>query len=110
MVCDCSDEGREAAEALMTEVYRRLSRGTSELLPRGIGPENFLSEVSRSLWWDLEPGVSIEGIYCDQWFGVKASEDLRANQVFVACDRVEYGLAALWKYYADKGGVAVDQV
>ena len=109
MVCDCSDEGRAAADELMAEVYRRLAQGTSELQPREIRPENFLSEVSRSLWWDLEPGVSIEGIYCDQWFGVKAGEDLQTAQVFVACDRVEHGLAAVWKYYADRSGIAVEQ-
>ena len=109
MVCDCDDEGRLAAEALMAEVYRRLAAGTTELLPRDVNPENFLSQVSRSLWWDFEPGVSIEGIYCDQWFGVKAGGAQRTNQVFVTCDRVEHGLAAVWKYYADKGGVAVDQ-
>ena len=102
MVCDCGEEGRVAAEALMAEVYHRLAQGTSELSAREVSAENFLTEVSRSLWWDMKPGVSIEGIYCDQWFGVKAGEDLRTNQVFVACDRVEHGLAAIWKYYADQ--------
>lgn len=107
MVCDCGDANHAHADALLMEVTRRLSRGGPELLPHDVTAGNFVTELCRSLAWDIRPSVRIESIGCDQWFGIKAS-DLEDDEVYVQCDRVEHGLAAIWKHYADRQGLAVE--
>lgn len=107
MVCDCGDANHAHADGLLMEVTRRLSRGGPELLPHDVTPGNFATELCRSLAWDIRPSVRIESIGCDQWFGIKAS-DLEGDAVYVQCDRVEHGLAAIWKHYADRQGLAVE--
>lgn len=108
MICVCNDEGRAEADALLAEVYARLGRPGPDSGPVEVSAENFLSRVSWSLWWNLDPGVSIEGIYSDQWFGVKADNYRSTDPVFVPCDRVEDGIAAIWKYYADKAQLGLE--
>jgi len=84
--------------------------------------ESFLTSVVYSLAWDLKgASANIEGIYCDQWCGVKASgqehdnsfipspkEDAEPFQTFVQCDRPEWGVAATWLAFVEKFGLQED--
>jgi hypothetical protein len=103
IVCDCGDANHDHTNSLLAEVYARLGQETETFRARTITPANFTAEVIRSLEWDL--GVHIEHIYCDQWFGIRA-EDRNDERVVIQGDRVEHGLAALWKRYADAQGLS----
>ena len=102
LICACEADGLARGDSLVAEVTARIAAGTTELMPRVVTPANFLTELSRSLWWDFDPGVSIEGIFSDQWFGIRASDGAHTDPVLVPCDRVEHGLASIWLYYAAK--------
>jgi hypothetical protein len=52
----------------------RVACGRPELLPRDITPGNFVTELCRSLAWDIRPVVHIERMYYDQWFGSTATD------------------------------------
>lgn len=105
-ICICKQAGKAEADALMQEVYSRLSRGSEELQAVTVGPENLLSSVVVSLNWDY--GAHITGIGNDMWSGVYAetyNKDDEGNPVFstfIQCDFVEHGIAATWKAFADK--------
>ena len=98
-ICRCKEEGEKAADELHAEVLSRLSGGTALLLTRGIAPEDFMTAIISSLEWDYQAHVT--GIYYDQWGAVHA-EDESGWRVLVQFDRLEDGLAAVWKAYADR--------
>jgi predicted DNA-binding transcriptional regulator AlpA len=87
-ICRCKPEGRAEADALLGEVDRRLPGD----------PADRVSRIISSLEWDHHH-AEITWIGCDQWFGVAATDD-DGRRVVVQCDRVEDGLAAVWKAYA----------
>lgn len=99
MVCVCSDEGKAHAEELMTEVMTRLGGGSEELSPCHVDAGNFLTTVVVSLHWDYDS--SIEGIYNDQWSGVVVERYTDRKRIYIECDYVEHGIAAIWKAIAD---------
>lgn len=86
-ICRCRPEGRAEADALLAEVDERLPGDPGERISRIIS--------SLSLDYDAE----IDGIWCDQWFAIMAT-DTDGRQVVVQCDQVEDGIAAVWKAYA----------
>lgn len=90
MVCTCNTVGLAEAEALLKEVLGRLEI---------TGMHTFLTTVVQSLNWDY--GVSITGIYNDMWSGVRAERYRDKRRIWVDCDEVEYGIAAIWKAVAD---------
>lgn len=60
-------------------------------------PEDMLSAVVFDLAWEHE--AAITGLHADQWAGVAAQgQDM---STFIQCDRVEHGVAATWKAFAD---------
>lgn len=87
-VCICSEEGRLNAEMLMVEVCGRLK----------CTPESLLTHVVMDLAWGFE--AAITGLHADQWFGVAAQG--KEMSTFIQCDRVEHGVAATWKAFADR--------
>lgn len=96
MPCRCSDEGRADADALRHDVWTELTEGDSEILVRE--DSDFVSTVIASLEWDLNTHITFIGM--DMWFGIGAENE--NEKIFVPCDRVEDGLAAIWKYLNDK--------
>lgn len=107
-VCDTpgGEERRARAEALMAEVQERLARGSEELVPRPVDDSNMLTEVVFSLNWDF--GAHISDIPNDQWSAVVAETYAKADDgepefsTYIECDRVEHGVAATWKAFADR--------
>lgn len=93
MVCTC-DPGRAAAAAdSMVRVRARLGPR------RPVTAENFLTEVCRSLRWDLQAHVDL--LLLDQWFvvGIEQLVDPDHERLIrVQADEAEHGLAALWDY------------
>lgn len=81
-------------------------------------PEEFLSLVVYALTWRLNNASAIiTGIYCDQWCAVAAkgaphatggmfpmSSDEGKVTTWIACDSVEWGIAATWKAMAEHFG------
>lgn len=116
MICIHSEEGKQEADELMKEVIDRLN---AEREPdKLITMDNFLSAVVYSLQWyipgdeDSEPCVSISGIYCDMWAAVCSEQfgklpDGEYGPIITArveCDKIEHGIAATWKAWADNFG------
>jgi hypothetical protein len=99
-ICTCSDEGRQRAIALMTEVRRRLPH--SEL----VTDANFVGRVVESLNWEFD--ARITEIANDQWSRVSAEAWDGSFKTMIDCDQVEDGIAATWKAFADRrsGGAA----
>lgn len=91
MPCRCSDEGAADADALRREVAAGLECEPDD--------PNFVSWIIASLNWDFN-WTYVDGIAHDMWFGVSAESS--DEKIFVPCDRVEDGLAAIWKYLNDK--------
>jgi len=107
-VCDTpgDDERRTMADALTAEVRDRLGQGSVQLVPRTVTEANLLTEVVFSLNWDF--GAHITGIENDQWCAVAAETHARCDdgepefRTYIECDRVEHGVAATWKAFADR--------
>lgn len=89
-------------------------------------PAYLLANVVYSLTWDLEDAAAnIEGIYCDQWCGVRAKgARINVNKgtivqmadgtddavtLWIQCDRPEWGVAKAWLLLVEKYGLSKDQ-
>jgi hypothetical protein len=95
MICRCSPEGREQADALMKEVRERLSREAFE-----VTDVNFLTTVVISL--EHEYNAHISTIAYDMWGLVSADSWKEGGfKATFQCDDVEDGIAAVWKAFAD---------
>ncbi|HEX4865916.1 MAG TPA: hypothetical protein VFV02_17740 [Acidimicrobiales bacterium] len=68
MVCTCKPAALAEADALLSEVMRRLSEGSDVWPPKSVTMDNFLSAVVQSLNWDH--GAHIASIDNDQWSAV----------------------------------------
>lgn len=88
MPCLCSDEGKAEAYDLRDEVMEALGLDNME---------EFVSHVIASL--EHEYRCTVNGMYVDMWFGVSAENE--TEKFFLPCDRVEDGLALIWKYHKD---------
>lgn len=84
----------------MAEVKARLARGSENLMPREIRDDRLITEIVISL--DVDFSAHIDGIYSDQWNAVKAITEDGSYAVYVECDQVEHGFAAVWKIFADR--------
>lgn len=99
MVCTCREEGQASADALMSEVTGRLSAESETSLAIPVSMDNFLTRVVWSLNDDF--GAHITTIDTDQWSAVTVQKYDGTQRVRVECDRVENGIAAIWKWLAD---------
>lgn len=100
MICSCSGDGKTEGHSLLDEVKERLSRGSEELMPRDVDDGNLLTCVVQSL--SMEYNAHITRIGCDQWSSVTAETYDGQLAIRVECDRVEHGVAAIWKAFADR--------
>lgn len=106
-ICRCSTQWREQAEELQAEVRERLVQGSTELMPREVTGDVFITMIVESLNWDFGH-VQVTGIWNDQWSLVTAIRDSStettepAVRARVQCDYVEDGFAAIWKIFADR--------
>jgi hypothetical protein len=95
-------DNQAEAQAVYEEVLRRLDAT----------PEDLLTHVVTSLNWDYS--AHITGIANDQWSGVSAEtysvsyprdDEAPRLKVYVQCDRIEDGIARVWKFFADELGL-----
>lgn len=61
--------------------------------------DNFSTAIVQSLNWDYR--AHIRSIDTDQWSAVTAEKYDGSLRLVVQCDRVEDGIAAVWKALAD---------
>lgn len=99
MVCTCREQGQIAADALVREVMTRLSAESKTHIASPVVTGNFLTRVVWSLNDDFN--AHITSIDTDQWSAVTVQKYDGKLQVRVECDRVEDGIAAIWKWLAD---------
>jgi len=83
----------------MAEVTKRLTKGSGELRPCEVTPQNLLTMVVQSLNWDYS--ACITRILNDQWSRVDAESYDGSFSTSIDCDQVEDGVAATWKAFAD---------
>ena len=98
MVCHCGDIGK--GPCLIDEVKERLSAGSEELSAHEVTDANLLTSIVTSLQWDHS--AHITEIRNDQWSGVTAQTNDGELEMYVECDQVEHGIAAIWKAFADR--------
>jgi hypothetical protein len=88
MVCVCKLQDMEVADEFLEQTYK--------LLPGNIYAANFLNAVVYDL--EIYYRAHITKIYCDQWAAVVVQRS-DGSIVFCECDRVEDGVAAIWRWF-----------
>lgn len=92
MICTCKDAGKKVAadnHEQFLDVWSDKHRSAVE--------KNIVSNLTQCLWWDY--GFTVEGIYCDMWFGVMVESD--KESIWIECDTAEDGLIAIWCHLRD---------
>lgn len=98
-ICIHGKERHAPADAIRAEVKERLAAQTRGRVE--VTDVNFLSAIVSDLHWHW--GVSITGIPHDQWSAIETETYDGKVKTWIQCDRVEDGIAATWKFYADRG-------
>jgi hypothetical protein len=96
-MCICSPEGKTEAETILAEVKELLEADDS----------NVITNIIYSLSWDYQGHIT--SIATDMWSGITAETYSKEFKVYMQCDRIEHGLAAIWKAFYDKYGEPDDK-
>ena len=96
-MCRHSDDSTAQAASVLAEAREHLLADDTNLLSAVVYRLNF------------EYSASITGIDCDQWAMVCAETYDHKFKVTVQCDRVEDGIAAVWKAFRDHGTPVPDE-
>lgn len=104
-MCSCGEERKKQCDDMLEEVKKELGASDGDLLTR----------IVISLNWDYNAGIT--QIANDQWSAITAESWFEAGDdggddeegiprrkrlhVYMQCDRLEHGLAAVWKAFAD---------
>jgi hypothetical protein len=87
-------EAKAAADRLAAGVRAKLPLRDDE------DDASLIDVIVLSLWHDY--GMGVEQVACDQWFGIVAEHYDGQLRCWVQCDRVVYGLAAVWQACHDR--------